>query len=101
MRAGVSSNPFVSGSLILAQRASGPFRVAICRERSESPDITVRLDRLDEQTLAYEPVCSFASAEWGQAMRLMVDLGDAIPEASRALDAESRQLLGAPVGASS
>jgi hypothetical protein len=101
MRAGVSSNPSVSGSLILAQRASGPFRVAICRERSESPDITVRLDRLDEQTLAYEPVCSFASAEWGQAMRLLVDLGDAIPEASRALDAEASQLLGAGLGASS
>lgn len=93
MRANASS-PLESGSLILAQRASGPFRVAICRERPGTPDITVRLDRLDEETLAYEPVCSFASAEWGEAMRLLINLGDAIPEASRALDAEALLVRG-------
>jgi hypothetical protein len=65
MRANASA-PLESGSLILAQRASGPFRVAICRERPGTPDITVRLDRLDEETLAYKPVCSFASAEWAK-----------------------------------
>ena len=91
MRANPSSS-LDHGSLILAQRASGPFRVAICRETQGSPNITDRLDRLNETTLAYEPVCSFASDEWGEAMRLFIDLGDAIPEASRALNAETMLL---------
>ena len=93
MRASVAGS-LESGSVILAQRASGPFRVAICRVRADVPDIVVRLDRLDEDTLAYEPVCSFPSGEWGQAMRLFADLGDAIPEASRALNAEALLLRG-------
>lgn len=93
MRA-TTSPPLEQGSLILAQRASGPFRVAICREHQGSPDITIRLDRLDEQSLSYQRVCSFASGEWGQAVKLLLELDQAIPEASRSLRVQERLTRG-------
>lgn len=55
-----------------------------------APEITVRLDRLNEQTLAFQPVCSFGAAEWGIAKTLLQEMDQAIPEASRSLSMDAR-----------
>ena len=78
------------GFQILAQRASGPFRVAICREDPELPEITVRLDRLDDQSLVFQPLCTFGAAEWGIAKSLLQEIDQAIAEASRSLSMDAR-----------
>jgi len=78
--------------VILAQRCCGPFRAAICRETLESETLTIRIERINADKCAFEPVGSFDPAEYANAVEAMVRLENALPEAMRFLDVEAKFL---------
>lgn len=89
-----------SATTILAQRAAGPFRAAICRGpvaagSGREPELVISLERFDIETLCFEPVCTLSPHECGKAVQAIAALKDAVPEAARLL--KLSKFLGADI----
>ena len=77
-----------SAYAILAQRARGGVRAAICRVHPNRAELAVVIDRLDHESGAYVPVAAIRPEDLADAIMALSELREATPEAARALGIE-------------